>query len=135
MRLHRLNVQPKRVQRRRVPRLPYSERTFELFYEFDSEFAGITINQLRDAVEYAHAIEATAIRVIGYRASSLLSHGSYLEEIPYMAELRAKELELALKLIGLPQDARLSVEWRDDILQGNGLDDWRRRKAEIIVTP
>lgn len=117
------------------PRPPYTEKVFELFFEFDSELAGLTINELQGALEYAQAIGAGGIEVVGYRSSARLSDGEFLEEIPYIAELRAKELEIALRMLGLPDGLELKVRWEDGVLQGNGRDDWRLRKAEVIVTP
>jgi hypothetical protein len=64
-----------------VPQPPYEAREFELIYDFDSELAIFTINQLVQAVRYAETIKASAIEIVGYRASALLSSGEQLEEI------------------------------------------------------
>lgn len=117
------------------PVKPYQPKEFELLYDFDSELAVYTINEAQDALKYATAIGASSISVVGYRSSSLLSNGEYLEEAPFMAQRRAKELETTLRMLGLPKDTRLDVKWEDAVLPGNGMDDWTRRKATVLVTP
>ena len=85
---------------------------------------------------FAVAIDAKAVEVVGFRSSALLSNGKHLEELPYIAELRAKELELAIRMLdGLPEETTLTARWENAVLQGDGKDDWRRRKAEIRVSP
>lgn len=117
------------------PRPPYEPKTYEFFYEFDNEYTWVSINQLQTALRYAQEIDASEMEIIGYRGSVLLSNGKLLEELPYMAEHRAKELELPLKMLAPPEDMKIVVRWEDDVLKGTGNDDWRLRKAEIIVKP
>lgn len=114
---------------------PYQPKTFEVHYEFDSELAALTINKLQEALRYAAAIGASSLEVVAYRASSLLSNGQQLEEIPAMARLRAKELENVIRQFGLPQGTELKVRWEDAVQPGNGVDDWTRRRSDLIVNP
>lgn len=114
---------------------PYQPRDYTMYYEFDSELAIFTINEVQQALRYADQIDASKITVTGYRASSLLSNGEYLEEVPFMARRRAQELENTLRMLGLPEGVELEVKWVDDIQQGNGKDDWSRRRATVVVTP
>lgn len=117
------------------PKPPYSAMTFELHYEFDSELAGLTINELQDALKYAGEIGAKSIEVVSYRASVLLSNGKQLTELDSMAQRRAKELESVMRMYGVPEGAELKVRWVDAAQPGNGVDDWTRRRTDIIVTP
>jgi hypothetical protein len=117
------------------PRPPFTARTFELHYEFDSELAGLTINQLQAALQYATAIGAKRMEVTGYRAAALLSNGEQIEELPAMARLRAQELETTIRMFGLPEGLELKVQWDDALQSGNGIDDWSRRKSAIVVSP
>lgn len=117
------------------PRPPFTDRTFELHYEFDSELAGLTINQLQAALQYAEAIGARQMEVTGYRAAALLSSGEQIEEQPAMARRRAQELETTIRMLGVPDGLELTVRWDDTLQPGNGIDDWSRRKSAIVVTP
>lgn len=118
-----------------VPQPPYEAREYELLYDFDSELAIFSINQLIQAVNYAQTIKASAIEIVGYRSSALLSNGQELEEIESIARLRAKELENSARLLGLPEGTRLDVRWEDDVLRGTGRDDYRLRRAVVKVVP
>ncbi len=117
------------------PRPPFTAKTFALHYEFDSELAGLTIGQLQDAIKYADAISAKSIEIVSHRAGVLLSNGRQLEEIPRIAELRAKELESVLRMYGVPAGTELKVRWVDAVQAGNGSDDWKRRRSDVIVSP
>lgn len=114
---------------------PYQEREYELLYEFDSELAVFTIGQAQDAVAYAAKIRASEIQVSAYRSSSLLSSGEHLEEAPFIARRRAQELESTLRMLGVPEGTELMVTWEDAEVQGNGRDDWKRRRAVVRVVP
>lgn len=117
------------------PKPPYTAKTFELHYEFDSELAGLTINGLQEALRYAGDIGAKSIEIVSYRANVLLSNGQQLQEIPVIAQRRAKELESVTRMFGVPAGAELKVRWVDEPQPGNGRDDWSRRRSEIIVSP
>jgi hypothetical protein len=114
---------------------PYAPREYEMLYEFDSELAVFTIGQVQDALKYAALIGADKIEVTGYRSSSLLSSGEQLEEVDFIAERRAKELETTLRMLGLPEGTELDVKWDTTVQQGNGHDDWSRRRALVRVVP
>ncbi len=114
---------------------PFAAKTFELHYEFDSELAGLTINKLQEALKYADDIKAKAVEVVSHRASVKLSNGKQLDEIPKIAELRAKELANVIRMFGLPKGTELKVRFVADAQVGNGIDDWTRRRSDIIVTP
>lgn len=117
------------------PKPPFTAKTFELHYEFDSELAGLTINGLQDALRYADDIGAKSIEIVSYRGSVLLSNGQQLQEIPKIAQLRAKELEDVTRMYGVPAGAELKVRWVDAAEAGNGTNDWARRRSDIIVSP
>lgn len=119
----------------RIPVPPYEPRTFSLHYEFDNELAVLTIGNARDALEYAEAVDAERIRITGYRSSALLSDGSRLEELPYLARKRAEELATVLRQLGIPEGVELEVTWDDTLIEGDGVDDWEGRVTEIEVFP
>jgi outer membrane protein OmpA-like peptidoglycan-associated protein len=118
-----------------TPQRPYQARTFTLTYDFDSELASRTIRNALQAVQYARAIDAKRITIIGYRGATLLSDGRTLAEIPKIAQLRAQALAGTVRELGLPKTAALVVRWKDEPQPADGITDPERRRSEIVVTP
>ena len=114
---------------------PYTAKTFTLTYEFDSELAVRTIGEALRAVQYARAVHAREITIVGHRGSSLLSDDSLASEIPTIARLRAQEVARTLTKLGLPGAATLTVRWDDELESADGVTDPDRRRAEITVAP
>jgi hypothetical protein len=114
---------------------PYGVQAFTLTYDFDSELASRTIGEALKAAQYAQAVQARSIAIIGRRGSTLLSDGSLAEEIPDIARLRAQELAKTLHKLGLPAGSALSVRWDANLEPADGIKDPQRRRAEIVVTP
>jgi hypothetical protein len=114
---------------------PYSAKTFTLTYEFNSELAARTIVEALNAVQYAQAVRAREITIMGYRGSTLLTDGGLAREIPMIAQLRAQELARTLKKLGLPSTSTLTVRWDSELEPADGVTDPDRRRAEIAVTP
>jgi outer membrane protein OmpA-like peptidoglycan-associated protein len=124
--------QPGAVQ---TPTPPYQARTFTLAYDFDSEVAGKTIGEALKAVNYARASNARQIRIVGYRAATLLSDGTLAEEIPDIGVLRAKELAAAIRKLGIPATTTLTQRGSSEPEPADGVSDPGRRRAEITVEP
>ena len=118
-----------------VPVPPYEERSFVLHYEFDSELAVLEIGNANQALEYARAVDAKRITVTGQRASSLLSDGTRLTELDYIARKRAEEVAAVMHRLGIPEGVELEVTWSDEVNAGDGIDDWKGRITEIRVFP
>jgi hypothetical protein len=114
---------------------PYTAKTFTLTYEFDSELAARTIVEALNAVQYAQAVHAREITIVGHRGSTLLSDGSLAQEIPIIAQLRAQELARTLRKLGLPDSATLTVRWDSQPESADGVTDPDRRRADIAVLP
>lgn len=119
----------------RIPVPPFQPRTFQLHYEFDSELAVLTIGNANQALDYAEAVNADRIRITAHRSSALLSDGSRLEELPYMARKRAEEVAAVMRQLGIPEGVELEVTWDDALIEGDGVDDWEGRVTEIEVFP
>jgi outer membrane protein OmpA-like peptidoglycan-associated protein len=114
---------------------PYRPKTFILTYDFDSELASRTIGAALNAVQYAHAVRARRIAIVGHRGSTLLTDGTVAQELPIIARLRAQELAKTLRKLGLPASSDLSVHWDSTLAPADGVTDPDRRRAEIEVTP
>ncbi len=115
--------------------LPYRPQTFTLTYDFDSELASRTIGEALKAVQYAQAIHARRLTIVGYRGATLLSDGTLAREMPAIARLRAQELERTLRKLELPEYTILSTQWRQDAPPADGVTDPSRRRATLTVAP
>lgn len=114
---------------------PYSARSFKLTYDFDSELASRTIGEALKAVQYAQAVGAKRISIIGYRGATLLSDGTLAIEIESIARLRAQELANTLRRLSIPASTELLLKWESKPQPADGVTDPDRRRAEIVVTP
>jgi hypothetical protein len=119
----------------RIPVPPYQPRSFLLHYEFDSELAVLDIDDAGAALEYARAVNASRVRITASRASSLLSDGTRLTEVEFIARKRAEEVAAVMRQLGIPEGVELEVIWKDEVNEGDGLDDWEGRVTEIEVFP
>ncbi|HTV77038.1 MAG TPA: hypothetical protein VMF03_02200 [Steroidobacteraceae bacterium] len=118
-----------------TPSPPFQVRTFTLTYDFDSEVAGKTIGKALEAVQYARAIGAHRMLVLGYRGATLLSDGTVVAEIPDIGELRVHQLAAAIRKLGIPAATTLTLGSSTDPEHADGITDPARRRTEITVTP
>lgn len=119
----------------RIPKPPYEPRSFLLHYEFDSELSVLNIGNANQALEYARAVSASRIRITAHRASSLLSDGTRLVEVDFIARKRAEELAAVMRQLGIPEGVEFEVTWSEEINEGDGDRDWEGRVTEIEVIP
>ncbi len=75
---------------------------------------------------------SSEVKVVGYRATTLLSNGDRLVEAAGIAEKRAQNIAALLRGLGL---SGVTVEWKADPQPGDGLTDPSRRRVTILVTP
>jgi len=117
------------------PPPPFESRTLVITYPFDSDRgSGPGMLKLRDLAQYAREARAKSVLVGGYRAASRLSDGTELIERSEIAQARASKIVTIL--IGLGVDKKATeAHWNNDVIAGNGDDDWKNRKIEIIVKP
>jgi outer membrane protein OmpA-like peptidoglycan-associated protein len=90
------------------------------------------IGAINDAGAYAKRINASSVRIAGYRATTLLSDGNRLVEKAGLAEKRAMNIKTLLDGLSVQ---RISVEWKDEAELGDGKSDPGRRRVTILVTP
>lgn len=114
---------------------PYSARTFKLTYDFDSELASRTIGEALEAVQYAQAIQARRMTIVGYRGATLLSDGTLAVEIESIARLRAEELGRTVRKLRIPASTELLLRWESQPQAADGVTGPERRRAEIVVVP
>lgn len=113
---------------------PYQPRTFTLTYDFDSELASRQIEALK-AVQYAQAVQAKELTIVGYRGATLLSDGTVTREIPAIGRLRAEEAATMLRRLGLPGSTILTTKWSETTEPADGVTDPSRRRTTLLITP
>jgi outer membrane protein OmpA-like peptidoglycan-associated protein len=117
-----------------VRREPLTGRhEFTVLYAFDDDYldsAGDMV--VTEAAAYAKRIGASAVKVAGYRAATLLSNGDRLTEKAGLAERRARNIETILRGLGV---SGVTVEWKSEPEPGDGKTDASRRRVTVLVTP
>lgn len=110
-------------------------RVFKVLYDFNNRgWSARNSPPIRQAIDYYRSMDAAEIEVVGYRGGSLLSDGTSFIENEGVSELRAKQVELILKQVGIPED-KLTIRWETEPRDLNGTDDWNTRSADITVKP
>jgi len=106
---------------------------FTVLYAFNDDYlefgAGKVVNE---AASYAKQAGATNVKVVGYRATSLLSNGQRLTEKAGLAEKRAQNVATLLRGLGV---ATVTVDSKSEAEPGDGRTDPSRRRVSIVVTP
>ena len=105
---------------------------FTVLYSFnDDELGPAGIRMVTEAAAYAKR-GAPAVRVSGFRATSLLSNGERLVEKAGLAEKRAQNIAALLRGLGV---SKVTAEWKNDPEPADGQSDASRRRVTIVVTP
>lgn len=106
---------------------------FTILYSFDDDFldyaGNVTVNE---AASYAKRINASTVKVSGYRATTILSNGDRMVEKTGLAEQRARSIKTILEGLRV---SNVNIEWQDEAEPGDGRSDASRRRVTILVTP
>ncbi len=114
---------------------PYAPRQLSLIYPFGStRAAGPDMIKVREIAQFARTAKVHRVTVIGYRAASLLSDGSELQEGADLARSRAEKIGAILTRLGVGSKV-LRVSWIGQAIPGTGREDWRNRRVDISVEP
>lgn len=106
---------------------------FAVLYSFNDDYLEFGANQVvTEAAAYAKRINASAVKISGYRATTLLSNGDRLVEKAGLAEKRAQNIATLLRGLGV---ASVTVEWKNEPEPGDGQEDASHRRVAILVTP
>jgi outer membrane protein OmpA-like peptidoglycan-associated protein len=106
---------------------------FKVLYAFNDDYLEFSANRVvNEAAVYGKQIGASSVKVVGYRATSILSNGDKLVEKPGLAEKRAQNIATLLRGLGV---SGVSVEWKNDAEPGDGMTDPSRRRVTILVAP
>jgi len=106
---------------------------FTVLYSFNDDYLEYAGNQVvTEAAAYAKRINASTVKVSGYRATTLLSNGDRLVEKAGLAEKRAQNIAMLLRGLDV---AGVTVEWKNEPEPGDGQADPSRRRVNILVNP
>lgn len=106
---------------------------FTALYAFDDDYVDYAATAVvRRAAAYAKKIGAPAVRVMGYRATTVLSNGQRLVEKSGLAEKRAQDIATLLRGSGV---SGVSANWKPEPEPGDGKTDAARRRVTIVVIP
>jgi hypothetical protein len=106
---------------------------FTVLYAFNDDFVDfLAIAAVRRAAGYAVKIGASAVKVTGYRATTILSNGQRLVEKTGLAEKRAQDISTLLQGSGV---SGVSADWKKEAEPGDGKTDASRRRVTITVIP
>jgi outer membrane protein OmpA-like peptidoglycan-associated protein len=106
---------------------------FTVLYAFNDDFVDFAaIATVRKAAAYAMKIGASAVKVTGYRATTLLSNRQRLVEKAGLAEKRAQDI---VTLLHGSDVAAAMADWKSEPEPGDGKTDSSRRRVTITVIP
>ena len=117
-----------------VPKPPFTEKQFEIHYDFDSDYTTIHTNRvINEALAYTKA-SGGRMDIKGYRGASRLSSGKILVESDAIAERRARKMGALFIGLGVPP-GKVNPTWHVAATTPDGVTDVGTRRATITVRP
>jgi len=114
---------------------PFTERSFNILYDFDSSFLfSRDTRVVNQAASYAMAAKAQSVEITAHRAASLLSNGRMLTENETVATQRAGKVADLLRGLGT-DPASIKVRVAPDVAKPDGISDPQNRLVTIRVIP
>jgi hypothetical protein len=113
------------------PALP-PVKEFVVPYDFDAMVGFNHARVLTDVLEFARAVNARDIEIVGYRGAVRLSNGQVMSEQADIGERRARQLATLLQGANLKAPS-YTVIARDESARATGVDDYAIRRAVITV--
>ena len=117
---------------RSSPAAPPPTKEFVVPYDFDGLVGFNHARVLTDILEFARAVNAREIEIVGYRGAARLSNGQVMPEEADMGKRRAEQLAMLLHGANLTSPS-YKVSWRDEAARASGADDYAIRRAVITV--
>ncbi|HUK36502.1 MAG TPA: hypothetical protein VLV86_21440 [Vicinamibacterales bacterium] len=116
---------------RKADALP-SMKEFAVPYDFDALVGFNHARVLTEVLEFARAVSAREIEIVGYRGAARLSNGQLMSEEADIGKRRAEQLAMLLQGASLKSPS-YTVSWRDESAKATGVDDYALRRASITV--
>jgi len=110
-----------------------STKEFVVPYDFDALVGFNHARVLTDVLEFARAVNAREIEIVGYRGAARLSNGQVMSEEADIGKRRAEQLAMLLQGANLKSPS-YKVTWRDESASATGVDDYAIRHAVITVS-
>ena len=107
-------------------------KEFVVPYDFDALVGFNHARVLTDMLEFARAVNAQEIEVVGYRGAARLSNGQVMAEEADMGKRRAEQLAVLLQGANLKSPS-YKVSWRDESAKATGVDDYAMRRAVVTI--
>ena len=107
-------------------------KEFVVPYDFDALVGFNHARVLTDMLEFARAVNAQEIEVVGYRGAARLSNGQVMAEEADMGKRRAEQLAMLLQGANLKSPS-YKVSWRDESAKATGVDDYAMRRAVVTI--
>ena len=121
------------VTKKELPANLKGPQEFTVRFAFNDDYVEFgALQVVNQAVAYAQTTRASSVKVMGYRATTVLSNGTRLVEKPGLAEKRAQDVATLLRGSGV---AMVTVDWKTDPEPGDGQTDPSRRRVTIQITP
>lgn len=111
-----------------------STREFVIPYDFDGLVGFNHARVLTDILDFARAVNARDIEIVGHRGAVLLSNGQTMVEAPTIGKQRAEQVSTLLQGANL-KGPSYKVSWHDEAATATGLDDYLARRVVVTVRP
>jgi hypothetical protein len=112
--------------------VPPSTREFVVPYAFDGLVGFSHSGVLTGILEFARAVNAREIAIVGYRGAVRLSTGQTMVEEPTIGRRRAEQVAMLLQGANL-KGPSYAVSWREDAADATGIDDHLSRRVIVTV--
>jgi len=109
-----------------------STKEFVVPYDFDALVGFNHARVLTEVLEFARAVKARGIEIVGYRGAARLSNGQLMSEDADIAKRRAEQLAMLLQGANL-KTPQYKITWQDESAKATGVDDYALRRAVITV--
>jgi len=116
------------------PAVAPATREFVIAYPFDGLVGFNHAGPLTAVLEFARAVNAREIDIVGYRGAVRLSNGQTMVEEGTIGKKRAEQVASLLQGAHLTAPS-YKVGWRDEPAAATGIDDHLSRRVVITVRP
>lgn len=116
-----------------APVIP-ATREFVVSYPFDGLVGFNHAGLLTDVLEFARAVNAREIEIVGHRGAVRLSNGQTMVEESIIGQKRAEQVSMLLQGANLSAPS-YKVGWRSEAAAATGVDDHLSRRVVITVRP
>ena len=116
------------------PPVTSATREFVVSYPFDGLVGFNHAGLLTQVLEFARAVNARELEIVGYRGAVRLSNGQTMVEEPAIGKKRAEQVAMLLRGASLTAPS-YKVGWRNEAAAATGVDDYLSRRVVITVRP